>query len=188
MISRPLILASTSPRRKQLLEEAGFTFKVKGINTDESYPSTLPPSKIAEYIAEQKAVAAEQLILSDEIIITADTIVAIEASILGKPKDKAEAKIMLTQLSGKTHQVITGVCLTSKEKKELFSCSTEVTFKELSDEELHYYIEEYQPYDKAGAYATQEWIGMIGIQSMKGCYYNVVGLPINALYQRLLVF
>lgn len=182
-----LILASNSPRRKELLGGLGVDFEVrvlKGI--EESYPPSLPVSQIAEYIAVEKAEAYRDTLRADDLLITADTVVIVENEVLGKPKDAADAARMLRLLSGKTHQVTTGVCLTTAEQQRRFSVTTDVTFKTLTDEEIAYYITTYQPYDKAGAYGIQEWIGYVGVTSLAGSYYNVMGFPIQRIYSELL--
>lgn len=181
-----LILASNSPRRKELLAGLGMPFEVRVLNgIDESYPPSLPVSEVALHIAGLKADAYRATMASDEIIITADTIVIVDYKILGKPHDEAEAYHMLKLLSGRTHQVTTGVCLVAKEWERRFSVTTDVTFKTLSDEEINYYITTYKPFDKAGAYGIQEWIGYIGVTALKGSYYNVMGLPVQRIYEAL---
>jgi septum formation protein len=175
-----LILASNSPRRKQLLEMAEIEFEVITQFADESYPSHLPINKIANYIAKQKAIAVFEK-HPNRKIVSADTIVVIDNKILGKPKDEVEAIEMLKMLSGKTHKVITGVCIMSQNEIIEFYEITRVEFGKLVERQIIHYINKYQPYDKAGAYAIQEWIGLIGIKKIEGCYYNVVGLPINKL-------
>ena len=163
-----IILASNSPRRKELLAGLDVQFEVrvlKGI--DESYPATLPTAEIAEYIAQKKAAAYRETIAADELVITADTI------------------RMLRELSGQTHQVITGVVLTTKERQEHFSVVSNVTFKELTDDEIDYYVETYKPMDKAGAYGIQEWIGYVGVTRLEGSYFNVMGLPVQRIYEAL---
>lgn len=182
-----LILSSNSPRRKELLAGLDMNFEVKVLpDIAESYPESLPVPEIPVYIAKEKALAYLEGIAADELVITADTVVVLDDEVLGKPVDAADAFRMLKLLSGKTHQVITGVCLTTKEKQHSFSVSTDVTFKELSDEEIHYYINKYSPLDKAGAYGIQEWIGYIGVTGISGSYFNVVGLPVQRIYQELL--
>ena len=155
---------------------------------DESYPDTLPTKDIAEYISKKKAEAYRETMASDELVITADTIVVLGQQVMGKPKDADEAKSMLRQLSGRTHQVITGVTLTTTNRQMSFSVETDVTFKMLSDEEIDYYITHYCPYDKAGAYGIQEWIGHIGVKGMSGSYFNVMGLPVQRIYEALKTF
>lgn len=183
-----LILASKSPRRQQLLKDAGFDFSVKTKDVAEDFPSTLPASEVAKYLAEKKANAFTDEIEPDEIVITADTVVIINNQILAKPADKREAFDMIKSLSGTHHEVITGVCLKGKSKQQTFDDITRVYFKNLSDDEINYYIDNYKPFDKAGAYGIQEWIGMIGITKIEGSYFNVVGLPVQKLYQQLLDF
>lgn len=181
-----IILASNSPRRKELLGGLDIPFKVRVLDgIDESYPQDLPTKDIAGYISQKKAAAYRQSIAADELIITADTIVILGEKVMGKPKDAGEAKTMLHELSGKTHQVITGVCLTTREKQVCFSVKTDVTFKTLSDSEITYYIDHYHPFDKAGAYGIQEWIGHVGVTGMNGSYFNVMGLPVQRIYEAL---
>ena len=169
-----LILASNSPRRKELLGGLGIPFEVRVLQgIDESYPETVPTDKIAEFIATNKAKAYE--VAADEILITADTVVIVDDEILGKPSDADDARQMLRKLSGKSHHVITGVSLKSYDKQKTFSVDTEVTFKTLSESEIDYYVTRYKPFDKAGAYGIQEWIG----------YFNVVGFPVQRIYDEL---
>lgn len=183
-----IILASQSPRRHQMLRELGVSFEIKIREVDEIYPEGLRPEEVPLYLAELKSKAFEKDLESNQLVITADTIVCIDEWILGKPVDRADAINMLKALSGRSHQVISGVCLQSVEKKVSFSTITHVHFKVLSDEEINYYIENYKPFDKAGAYGIQEWIGFIGIDGIEGSYFNVVGLPIQRLYQELSKF
>ncbi len=184
-----IILASNSPRRKELFGGLDIPFKVRVLDgIDESYPEGLPTKDIAGYISLKKAAAYQQTIAADELIITADTIVILGEKVMGKPKDAEEAKQMLHELSGKTHQVITGVSLTTHEKQVSFSVDTDVTFKKLSDEEITYYVEHYHPFDKAGAYGIQEWIGHVGVTGMNGSYFNVMGLPVQRIYEALKAF
>ena len=184
-----IILASNSPRRKELLAGLDIPFDVRVIDgIDESFPQDLLTKDIAGYIAKKKADAYQQTMAADELIITADTIVILGQKVMGKPKDAAEAVRMLHELSGHTHQVITGVCLTTKEKQVNFSVETDVTFKTLTDEEIHYYVEHYRPFDKAGAYGIQEWIGHVGVTGMNGSYFNVMGLPVQRIYEALKMF
>lgn len=182
-----IILGSNSPRRKELLQGLGIPFEVLVIQgIDESYPDTLPAEEIAEYIAVKKAKPYE--VKDGNIVLTADTVVVCDGEVMGKPKDEADAHRMLRKLSGKTHQVYTGVCITSPTLSDgpvSFSVCTDVTFKHLSDEEILHYIRQYKPFDKAGAYGIQEWIGYIGITGIKGSYYNVMGLPVQRIYEEL---
>ena len=183
-----LVLASNSPRRRELLAGLGLDFEVRVLhNVDESYPSTLPVEEIAGYISAKKAAAYRQTMATDELLVTADTVVVCGNEVMGKPQDAADARRMLRRLSGRSHQVVTGVCLTTQEVQRSFSVTTEVSFKELSEEEIFYYVERYQPMDKAGAYGIQEWIGYIGCTGLKGSYYNVMGLPVQRIYQELLL-
>lgn len=184
-----VILASNSPRRKELLAGIDVAFDVRvqeGI--DESYPASLPTKGIAEYISKKKAAAYRETMAADELVITADTVVILGDEVMGKPKDETDACRMLRELSGRTHQVITGVTLTTLDRQTSFSVETDVTFKKLSDEEISYYVEKYQPMDKAGAYGIQEWIGHIGVTGMSGSYFNVMGLPVQRIYEALKAF
>ena len=183
-----MILGSKSPRRKELLEKLGFDFKQISLNADESYPNDLPPNEVAEYLSRKKAAAGVSKLKDDELLITSDTTVVIGDNILNKAADRDEAKAMLEQLSGKEHQVISGVCLSTKEKAISFSVNTKVFFKALSEEEIEYYIDQFQPYDKAGAYGIQEWIGMIGVEKIEGSFYNVMGLPVKEVFEEILNF
>lgn len=179
-----IILASNSPRRKELLGGLGVDFEVKVMKgVDEAYPDTLPAKDVAEYISREKAGAYD--VAKDELLITADTVVIVGDDILGKPKDAADAHRMLREISGRTHQVVTGVCLTTAKEQRSFSVTTDVTFKTLSDEEIDFYIRNHQPYDKAGAYGIQEWIGYIGVTALNGSYYNVMGFPVQRVYEEL---
>lgn len=155
---------------------------------DESYPDELPTKDIAEYISKKKAAAYRQTMTADELVITADTIVVLGAQVMGKPHDAIEAHAMLQLLSGQTHQVITGVTLTTLERQTSFSVETDVTFKSLSDDEIDYYVTHYKPFDKAGAYGIQEWIGHIGVTALRGSYFNVMGLPVQRIYEALKTF
>ena len=189
MITYKIILASNSPRRKELLAGIDVPFEVRVMDgIDESYPDTLPIQDIAEYIAKKKATAYRETMAGDELVITADTIVVLGSKVMGKPHDANEASSMLRQLSGQTHQVITGVTLTTQERQISFSVETDVTFKNLSDEEIDYYVTHYRPFDKAGAYGIQEWIGHIGVTGMSGSYFNVMGLPVQRIYEALKTF
>ena len=181
-----VILASNSPRRKELLSGLGVDYEVKTLpDVDESYPDGLSGEEIAKHIARGKAEAYRSLIQADELVITADTIVWLDGTVMGKPKDEEEAKDMLMRLSGKTHQVITGVCLTTASTQKTFATVTDVTFATLTDEEVDYYVTRYQPMDKAGSYGVQEWIGFVGVENLSGSYFNVMGLPIQRLYTEL---
>ncbi len=185
-----IILASGSPRRKQLLELAEISFEVMVCHTNETYPQLLSPSEVAMHIAHNKTEAVQRnLILKDDtqqpIIIGADTIVVLGNDIIGKPTNREDAISILSQLSGKTHQVITGVCILSATEKIVFAEETSVSFHPLSINQIEYYVDHYKPYDKAGAYAIQEWIGAIGIKSIKGDFYNVMGLPVSRVVKEL---
>ena len=184
-----IILASNSPRRKELLAGIDVQFEVRVIqDIDESYPADLPTKDIAEYISHKKAAVYQQQMAPDELIITADTIVVLGTEVMGKPHDEADARRMLRELSGQTHQVITGVTLTTIQKQVSFSVETDVTFKQLSDSEIDYYVSHYKPFDKAGAYGIQEWIGHIGVTGLQGSYFNVMGLPVQRIYEALRQF
>lgn len=188
MINRKIILASKSPRRSQLLREAGFKFDIQTRDIEETYPPTLPAEEVAEFLAEKKAEGVRDFIKNDEIILTSDTTVVMGNTIFGKPKDARDAFDILRTLSGKSHKVITGVCLLSKDKKRIFKGVSTVYFDKLSDKEIHYYIDKYKPFDKAGAYAIQEWIGLCKIKKVKGTYSNIVGLPMRKVYKELMKF
>lgn len=184
-----IILASNSPRRRDLLGGLGIDFEVKVLpDIEESYPDDLPLTSIAEYIAREKAAAYRRQMEPHDLIVTADTVVIVEDEVMGKPVDADDARRMLRKLSGRTHQVITGVCLTTVARQRAFSVTTDVTFKNLSDTEIAHYIENYRPYDKAGAYGIQEWIGYIGVTALNGSYFNVMGLPVQRIYTELLTF
>jgi septum formation protein len=180
-----IILASQSPRRKQLLEWAEVPFDIIVKETDESYPSTLPIEEIAIHIARNKALAIKQDDHNNIPILAADTIVVLNKEIIGKPRDREDAVKILSALSGKLHRVITGVVILYKEKEIAFAETTEVEFHELSLQQIEFYVDSYKPYDKAGAYAIQEWIGVVGIRSVKGDFYNVMGLPVSRVVQAL---
>ena len=184
-----VILASGSPRRKELFSSIGIDYKVRVIKgIDENYPENMRATDIPQFISRKKAAAYKQDMSNDELIITADTVVAVDNKILGKPKDKAEAVKMLNLLSGRKHQVITGVTVMTNEREETFATVSDVCISKLSDEEIDYYIEKYKPYDKAGAYGIQEWIGMIGVTEIEGSFFNVMGLPVQRLYTLLKTF
>ena len=182
-----IVLASNSPRRKELMSGLGVDYVVKTLpDVDESYPDTLQGEEIPAYISREKAEAYQSMIEPDELLITDDTIVWMNGEVLGKPKDREDAIRMLRKLSGASHQVITGVCLTTKGWQNSFTVTTDVTFAVLSEEEIVYYVDKYSPMDKAGAYGVQEWIGFIGVESISGSYYNVMGLPVQKLYRELI--
>jgi septum formation protein len=183
-----IILASRSPRRRQLLKELGIEFEVALRNYDESYPEGLAGEEIALHIARSKAQSFRDDISGNEIVITADTIVWCDGEVLGKPENEEDAKRILVKISGNTHEVITGVCICSLSSEKSFTVTTKVTFSPLTDEEIQYYIDHFDPYDKAGAYGIQEWIGLIGCSDIEGSYFNVVGLPVQRLYRELKEF
>ena len=179
-----IILASNSPRRKELLNQLGLDFEVRVMSgIDESYPGNLASKGVAEYIGSKKSSAYS--IASDELLITADTIVVVGHDIFGKPHDREDACRMLREISGKTHHVITGVCIRTDSKQSRFSVSTDVKFKNLTDGEIDFYVDHFKPYDKAGAYGIQEWIGLVGVESISGSFYNVMGLPVQRIYEEL---
>ncbi len=183
-MTKKIILASNSPRRKELLAGLGFDFEVRVLKgVDESYPETLEACKVPEYIAREKARAYS--IGDDEIVITADTVVIVDDVILGKPHSRDEAHRMLRMLSGRKHSVVTGVCISDSSGQRCLSVKTDVEFKQLDDAEIYYYIDNYQPYDKAGAYGIQEWIGYVGVVSITGSYFNVMGFPVQRIYEEL---
>ncbi|MCC6180626.1 MAG: septum formation protein Maf [Bacteroidia bacterium] len=183
-----LILGSGSPRRQELLKSLGFEFLIKPINADESFPVTLTAEDIPLYLAEKKADAYSEEIKENEILITADTIVWCEGKVLNKPANFMEGKKMLEILSGKMHQVFTGVCLKGENKQTIFYDESKVYFKKLNNDEIEYYLTNYSPYDKAGGYGVQDWIGYIGIDKIDGSFYNVMGLPVKELYNELMKF
>jgi septum formation protein len=184
-----IVLASKSPRRQQLLKEMGIRFEVRVKAVDESFPAELKKEAVALCLCEKKANAfTDHEIKTDELLITADTIVCLGDEILGKPGDRIHAIEMIGKLSGKKHEVITGICLRSKTKTRSFYVSTDVYFKNLSREEIEFYVDNYKPYDKAGSYGIQEWIGYVGIEKIEGSYFNVVGLPTARLFEELKKF
>ena len=183
-LTKPLILASNSPRRQQLLKDAGFEFSVRVKDTNEDFPSTMPPSEVPAFLAQKKAEAFRQD-LDNQIILTADTIVVVDNEILNKPIDASEASMMLKKLSGRQHQVITGVCVMTKESTETFIDIANVFFRELTNQEIEYYIQTCKPFDKAGSYGVQDFIGMVGIPRMEGSYFTVMGLPVHRVYDAL---
>lgn len=180
-----LILASSSPRRQQLMRDAGFTFEVRTKNIEEKYPDDLPVMEVPEFLSHLKAEAFQDELGKNELLITADTVVCIHDKIIGKPQNRDMAINMLKELSGHRHVVVTGVTLTTTTRQHSFSVFTNVYFKTLSDEEITFYVDTFQPFDKAGAYGIQEWIGYIGIEGVEGSFYNVMGLPTQKLYETL---
>lgn len=180
-----IILASASPRRKELLAGLDLDFEVKVVKgVSESYPKTLRAEEVPQYISREKAAAYQ--VADDELLLTADTVVIVDNTILGKPHDADDARRMLRLISGRTHQVVTGVTLTTTKAQKTFGVSTDVTFRQLTDDEIDYYIAHYRPFDKAGAYGIQEWIGYVGVTSIHGSYYNVMGLPVQRIYQEIM--
>ncbi|HEY8510983.1 MAG TPA: Maf family nucleotide pyrophosphatase [Cyclobacteriaceae bacterium] len=184
---RPLVLASGSPRRRQLLEQAGYVFTVRRYEADEDFAPDMPPEKVASFLAAKKASHFREGI-GDEIIITADTVVILDNQVLNKPADSVDAVRMLEALSGRTHTVMTGVCIVSREKERLFDDTTLVTFRKLTHAEIDYYVEHFKPFDKAGAYGAQDWIGLTGVEKISGSYFNVMGLPVHRVYENLLAW
>ena len=180
-----IILASKSPRRQELLADLGIDFETEIHEVDEVFPEGLPMEEIPQYLARLKTEPFVETLKENDLLITSDTIVYVENQVLGKPADYDEAVEMLWKLSGRQHEVVTGVCLTSKSKQVSFASVTDVFFKVLSHDEIDYYIKHYKPYDKAGAYGIQEWIGYIGIERIEGSYFNVMGLPVQHLYEEL---
>lgn len=186
MMKYNIILASNSPRRRELLAGLDLEFEVKVLDgIDESYPD-MPRQLVAQYIAGKKADAYLATLNELDLVITADTVVIVDNDILGKPNDEQEAKAMLRRISGRSHKVVTGVCLLTPDARREFSVSTDVTFKPLTDEEIDYYVEHYHPLDKAGAYGIQEWIGYVGVTALNGSYFNVMGFPVQRIYSELM--
>lgn len=184
-----ILLASNSPRRKELLQRMGVNFKVRTLfGIDESYPDSLRGEDIVCYISRNKAKAYQSSMAPNELLITADTIVYVDGEVMGKPKNAEQAKEMLHKLSGKTHQVITGVTIVTAKRTENFGVTSQVKFTNITDEEINFYVDNYLPFDKAGAYGIQEWIGIVAVEEIKGSYFNVVGLPVQRLYQKLKTF
>lgn len=184
-LSYSIILGSQSPRRKELLQGMDIPFSVRVIETDETYPQSLNARDVPEFLAVEKGKAHLSQLNENELVITSDTVVICENEILGKPKDRPQAMAMLQKLSGKSHAVVTGVCLTTTQKTVSFSDTTTVHFKTLSEAQINYYIDTYKPFDKAGGYGIQEWIGYVGISAIEGSYFNVMGLPVARLFDVL---
>ncbi|WP_143960644.1 Maf family nucleotide pyrophosphatase [Litoribacter populi] len=185
ILDKNIILASKSPRRQELLKGLDISFQVKSKNTDESYPPELPHEKVAEYLARKKAEAFRSGMKVDDLIITSDTVVITDQRILEKPASREHAHQMIKNLSGRIHRVITGVCMMDQHKTISFDDVTQVHFAELNDAEIDYYIERYRPFDKAGAYGIQEWIGYVGVDKIIGSFYTVMGLPVHLVYREL---
>ena len=182
------ILASKSPRRQELIHALGIDFRIEIRDVEENYPAKLFREEIPVFLAELKAKPFLGTLDENDLLITADTIVWLDGEVFGKPADREDAFRILKKLSGKEHQVISGVCLTGKEKQKSFFSTSNVSFRELSDKEIYFYIDEFKPYDKAGAYGIQEWIGYIGITHIEGSFYNVMGLPVQQLYKEIISF
>ena len=183
-----IILASKSPRRQELLKGLDIEFEIRTKDVDESYDSNLSPSEICTFLSQKKAEAFKHELTENDILITSDTIVSLDGRILEKPKTKTESIKMISSLSENQHSVFSGVSITSTEKQITFYDETKVFFKPLSDEEIEYYVEKYNPCDKAGSYGIQEWIGYIGVEKIEGDFFSVMGLPLNTLYKRILSF
>ncbi len=183
--AKPILLASQSPRRRQLLQDAGIPFEVLAQDVDESWPEELQVEEVAPFLARKKAEALLHSLQEGEVLLTADSVVILDGKIYNKPATREEACDMLRALSGRIHRVITGVCLISTQREEVFYEVTKVFFAELTAEEIQYYVDKFKPYDKAGAYAVQEWIGLCKISRIEGDFYNIMGLPVQAVYQRL---
>ena len=184
--NKEIILASGSPRRHQFFKDLEIPFKIDVRSVKEVYPETLKKEKITDFLAELKAEVFQDELKENQILITSDTIVYHNEKALGKPKSEKEAKAMLTSLSGQVHSVFTSVCFTTSQQQSTVNCETKVTFKELTAHEINYYVENFEPFDKAGGYAIQEWIGLIGITNIEGSYFNVVGLPMHLVYNELI--
>lgn len=180
-----VILASASPRRQQFLKDLNIPYRIELFDVEELYPNTLQKEEIPEYLAKLKASPFDKILKENELVITSDTIVWFDNKALGKPKDATEAFKTLKALSGNVHEVITSVCIKTKNNTTVFTDSTKVYFSDLTDEEILFYIENHQPFDKAGSYGIQEWIGYIGVEKIEGSYFNVMGLPVQKLYQHL---
>lgn len=184
-----ILLASKSPRRRELLSELRIPFNTISLGQlDETYPDNMPKSEAPQYIANKKADAYLRQIHDNEMVITADTLVILNEKVYGKPHDNEDAKTMLRELSGKVHDVVTGVCILTKDRRTSFTATTKVKFCEITDEEIEYYVENYMPLDKSGSYGIQEWIGTIAVEWIEGSFYNVMGLPVHRLYQELKLF
>ncbi|MBC7487745.1 MAG: septum formation protein Maf [Cytophagaceae bacterium] len=185
MAGQKIILGSQSPRRKTLLEGLGISPEVRINDMDESIPANLPAHQAPEYLAKKKAIAFLPLLKEGELLITADTVVIVDDQVINKPVDLADAKVMLRRLSGRKHQVVSGVCISSLSLTHSFSETTSVFFRPLSEEQIAYYVEHYKPLDKAGAYGIQEWIGLVAIEKIEGDFYNVMGLPVGRLVEEM---
>ncbi|GAB5418674.1 MAG: Maf-like protein [Crocinitomicaceae bacterium] len=188
MTHKKLVLGSKSPRRQSLIGELGFPVEIRTDEIEEIYPEGLAPESVPEYLAKLKAQPLIPTLAENEILVTSDTIVLLDGAVIGKPKNREDSLQMLRSLSGNSHTVITGVNLVSTNKSHHFSTRTEVFFSELSDEEIEHYVDRHEPFDKAGSYGIQEWLGYIGVSKIEGCYYNVMGLPLHDLYRALKQF
>lgn len=188
VLNQKLVLVSKSPRRSQLLREAGFRFEVRTAEVDEVWPDDLPAEEVAPYLARLKAEGSRHLLRPGEILLTADSVVILGGQVLGKPADRDEAIAMLERLSGNRHTVITGVCLLSQNRERVFAGRTEVWFWPMERDEIEWYVDRYRPYDKAGSYGVQEWIGLCRVRKIEGTYANVMGLPVDLVYEELKQF
>ena len=188
ILKMKIVLASNSPRRKRLLTEAGFDIVVRTTHVEESYPENLPSREVAPFLARKKALASRHLLTGEDVLLAADSVVLLQETIFGKPRDAGHATEILRALSGRTHEVITGVCLLDHDREKVFSGLSRVHMKELTEEEIHYYVQKFQPFDKAGSYAIQEWIGLCKISGIEGTYSNIMGLPMAQVYEELTRF
>lgn len=184
--NKKIILASQSPRRQELLGQLDVNFEIQVMDLDETFPPEMDPYKVPEYLSRLKSDPFNGIVNEDTVVITSDTVVINNNKIMGKPGDKTDALSMVLELGGKTHDVVTGVCLQFSDRKISFTKISQVEFESISEDEARYYINKFQPLDKAGAYGIQEWIGQARIKGIKGCYYNIMGLPLNALYNALI--
>lgn len=185
MFSKKIILGSSSPRRKKLIEDLGLPCEVRKVEVEEIFPANLSAESVPAFLAKLKAAPLRSTIKNGEILLTADTVVIENNEILHKPRNQQDASEMLLRLAGNHHTVVTGVCLCDKDKEHVFSSATTVYFKPLSEDEVNYYVQQFKPYDKAGGYGIQEWIGMVGIEKIEGSFYNVMGLPVDKVWEEL---
>ena len=184
-MDKKIVLGSKSPRRQKLIQELGFPVELRTLEVEENYPEGLQPIEVPAFLAQKKSLPLRNLLANNEVLVCADTIVLFENEVLGKPQDEIEAKQMLERMSGKKHEVFTGVCIFHANQEHVFTTQTDVFFSELSPAEIDHYLSTAKPFDKAGSYGIQEWIGYIGVEKINGCYYNVMGLPLHDLYRAL---
>ena len=184
-MDKTIVLGSKSPRRQKLIQELGFPVELRTLEVEETYPDDIMKSEVPAFLAKKKSLPLRSTLSSNEILVCADTIVLFENEVLGKPQDEIEAKQMLERMSGKKHEVFTGVCIFHANQEHVFTTQTDVFFSELSPAEIDHYLSTAKPFDKAGSYGIQEWIGYIGVEKINGCYYNVMGLPLHDLYRAL---